>query len=295
MDSTTAAAAPDETVTPAETREHVLKISGRGYTVVRHILAELPDDAEGRPSVLGPMVTDRKRRSLQLYLLLLTVWPWLETQDNPFLPAETWARALRTDRGRQWTPTNVSSAWSDLERRGLIERHRHPRAVTVVPRREDGKAKYTKPGRIKNDRRETYFVLPGEFWTEEWFEQLTMPGLAMLLIIAAETSNKPEVWLTNEHAAKWYGLSSRSVEAGIEDLNKQGLLNDREEWVKAPLSAIGTTKRHWYSLTAPFSYTARTAIQQAAQSEFKARTGVKPRKESAAPTKTKKKPAEDTP
>lgn len=295
MEETAGPATPAETATPAYTRDYVLKKSGRRYTTVRHIFTQLPSDSEHRPSVLGPMVTERKRRSLQLYLLLLTVWPWLEAKDPPLLPAETWARALRTDGGRHWTPTNVSAAWSDLEQRGLVERHRHARGVEVLPRREDGKDEYTKPGLVEGDRRETYFVLPGEFWTEEWFERLTMPGLAMLLIIAAETSSKTEVWLTNEHAAQWYGLSPRSVEAGIEDLREQKLLVDREEWVKAPLSAIGTTKRHWYGLTGPFSTEARAKLQKTAQAEFKARPGAKARKGSSMPAGESKKRAEDAP
>lgn len=257
---------------PAETRNDLLKMSGRGYTVVRHILRQLPAEETDRVSVLGPMVTERKRRSLQLYLLLLTVWPWLQAQQKP-LPAAVWARALSTDRGRQWTVSNVSAAWADLESRDLIERHRLQRGVVVAPRREDGKAKYTKPGLVKGDRRETYFVLPAEFWTQEWFEKLSLPGLAMLLIIAGETSDKGEVWLTNTDAAEWYGFSARSIEAGIENLRHHQLLEERVEWIKAPLSAVGATQRHWYSLTGLFSATARADIQAAAKSELEKRTG----------------------
>lgn len=279
------------TSSPAETREYLLKVSGRGYTVVRHIFRQLPDDSEHRPSVLGPMVTERKRRSVQLYLLLLTAWPWLESQEDP-LASAVWARALSTDRGRTWTATNVSAAWSDLEQRGLVERRRLSRGVVVIPRREDGKAKYSKPGLVKGDRRETYFVLPPEFWTEEWFERLSMPGLAMLLIIAGETSDKDEVWLTNQGAADWYGLSPRSVESGIEDLRDQGLLFETVEWIKAPLSASGTTKRHWYSLSGPFSKDARAEIQRKAQAELGARTA--PGHHKAPKSTGKKRPTKNT-
>jgi hypothetical protein len=263
---------PDEAVTsPGETREHLLKLSGRGYTVVRHILRQQPDDVSNRASVLGPIVTDRKRRALQLYLLLLAVWGWLDGKDE-LMPAGVWARALTTEKGRRWTPTNVSAAWADLEARGLIERRRLQHGLVVKPRREDGKAAYTQPGKVKRDRRETYFVLPAEFWTGEWFEKLTLPGLAMLLIIAGETSDKMEVWLTNEDAGRWYGMSPRSVEAGIKDLEVHGLLKERTEWIKAPLSAVGSTKRHWYSLSAEFSYTARAKLQEDARAEFETRT-----------------------
>lgn len=257
---------------PAETRAYMLStLTGRGYTVLRHILRQMPADASSRVSVLGPMVTDRKRRSLQLYLLLVTIWPWLENQTDP-LSSAVWARALSTDRGRKWTPSNVSSAWTDLEARGLIERRRRSRSVQVAPRREDGKAKYTQPSGISGDRYETYFVLPPEFWTEEWFERLSLPGLAMLLIIAGETSDKAEVWLTNDDAARWYGLSPRSVEAGIEDLKKNQLLEERVEWIKAPLSPIGSTKRHWYALEGPFSWASREDLKAKAQAELRKRT-----------------------
>jgi hypothetical protein len=204
--------------------------------------------------------------------MLLTAWPWLQRQPQP-LPSAVWARALSTSRGRLWTPTNVSAAWTDLEQRGLIKRRRLSRGVVVEPRREDGKADYTKPGRVTDDRRHTYFVLPPSFWTEEWFERLTLPGLAMLLVIAGETSDKDEVWLTNEDAAGWYGLSARSVESGIEDLRGHRLLHERVEWIKAPLSAVGATQRHWYQLTGAFSTAARRRLQDTAQQGLEARTG----------------------
>ncbi len=261
------------TATPADTRADFLKMSGRGYTVVRHIFRQLPDTCPTRVSVLGPMVTARKRRSVQLYLLLLTAWPWLEEREEP-LQALVWARALATDKGRVWTPSDVSAAWTDLEGRGLVSRRRLSRGVVIEPRREDGQESYTSPGRKKSDRFESYFTLPGEFWLDEWFEKLTLPGLAMLLIIAGETSDpeRPEVWLSNQHAGDWYGLSPRSVEAGIKDLANHGLVDERTEWIKAPLSPVGVTQRHWYSLTGVFATEARFADQARAQAEVMRRT-----------------------
>jgi hypothetical protein len=269
MGMTSTASTPDTvTASPADTRVDFLRRSGRGYTVIRHIFRQLPDTCPNRVSVLGPMVTARKRRSVQLYLLLLTAWPWLEQRDEP-LQALVWARALTADKGRIWKPSHVSAAWTDLESRGLVSRRRLSRGVVVEPRREDGQEPYTSPGRKKNDRFESYFTLPAEFWTEEWFEKLTLPGLAMLLIIAGETSepDRREVWLTNEDAADWYGLSPRSVEAGIKDLATHGLVDERTEWTKAPLSPVGATKRHWYSLTGAFATEARLADQARAQDE----------------------------
>lgn len=226
------------------------------------------------------MVTARERRALQLYLLLLTIWPWLSKQPTP-LPNAVWARALSTPKGRVWTPTNVSEAWKDLDNRGLVTRERLSRAVRVTPRREDAKAAYTSPGTRKQDHYESYFVLPGQFWRDGIFEDLSLPGLAMLLIIAGRTSEKNETWLTNEDAAKWFGLSPRSVESGIENLRDKNLLSERVEWIKAPLSPIGATQRHWYSLTGEFSTSERRDLQKRTGQEAKTREAAK--KAAAAP------------
>ena len=259
-------------VTSAETRAELLRLSGRGYTKVRHLLVQASRGPESSPGKLGAMVGDRKRRSLQLYLLLLTAWPWLGSQAQP-LPAAVWARALTTDRGRKWTPTNVSEAWADLERRSLINRTRLSRGVVITPRREDGEAEYTDPSGKVRSRLESYFSLPPSFWTDGWFEELSMPALAMLLAVASKTSraDNPETWLTNEDAGQWFGLSTRSVESGLSELEGHGLLTDRTEWIKAPLSKIGATQRHNYSLTGHFSTTSRLAMQSQAQAERRRR------------------------
>lgn len=258
--------------TPAETLAELLRLSGRGYTKVRHLLIQTSSGTISSPGKLGPMVSERKRRSLQLYLLLLTVWPWLKNQDHG-LPSAVWARALTTQRGRRWTPSNVSEAWTDLEHRGLIDRSRRSRAVDITPRREDGAMEYTDPSGVSKSRVESYFTLPPSFWTEGWFEELSMPGLAMLLVVASKTSrlSEPETWLTNEHASQWFGLSTRSVEGGLTELEAHGLLSHRVDWIKAPLSPIGSTKRHYYSLNDAFSTTSRQEMQSAAQDERRRR------------------------
>lgn len=274
--------------TPAETLTELLRVSGRGYTKVRHLLVQTSSGTTSSPGKLGAMVGDRKRRSLQLYLLLLTVWPWLQNQNQP-LPAAVWARALTTDRGRKWTPTNVSETWSDLKSRSLIERTRLSRGVDIVPMREDGAVKYADPGGVARSRLESYFTLPPSFWTDGWFEKLSMPGLAMLLAVASKTSRaeEPETWLTNQHAGQWFGLSTRSVESGLSELANHGLLTDRIEWIKAPLSGIGATQRHNYSLNGEFSTASRLAMQSQAQEERRRRLKGKTEEKAK---KTKKKP-----
>ena len=273
MSTTTIPTQPPDVATPAETREDLIAKSGAGYTLVRHVFCQLQDeDGTSVPGVLGQMVTGRKRRALQLYLLLLTVWPWLSAQERP-LPAAVWARALTTDKGRLWSTTNVSDTWRDLEDLGLVNRRRLARGVVVTPRREDTRAAYARPAGTKKDRTETYFTLPPDFWTDCWFEELSLPALAMLLIVAARTSKDDEAWLTNKDAAQWYGLSPRSVEGGLKELVDVGLVTERIEWIKAPLSAIGATKRHYYALNGSFSTDSRRAMQSKARAERASRLG----------------------
>lgn len=261
---------PPATATPEDTRNKLLSLTGRGYTVVRHILCQLPatdDPTASRVSVLGPLVTERKRRSLQAYLLLLTVWNWLSQQEKPYLHSKVWARALNTTGGRLWTPSTVSAAWTDLEHRGLITKgHRYGDGIEVRPRREDGADDYTNPGEAKGDFHHTYFILPREFWTTELYEKLSMPGLAMLLIIAGATSDKTTIWWSSHAtAAAWYGLSERSVTAGLNDLRKHNLLHEEQEYEKNPLSATGWRTKTKYALAAPFSTKARAGIQEHAR------------------------------
>lgn len=258
------------TATFAESREEILRLSGRGYVTPRHILVQLPDSAPSRPSTLGRLVHERKHRALILYLLLLTVWPFLEKRGRP-LEGKVWARLLSTETGRRWTPSEVSDAWADLDAAGLISREREGRFMRVTPRREDGAAEWTRPGGTKSDWYETFFVLPGTFWRREHFATLSLAALAVLLIVAKETSNQKERWLTYEKAKDWYGISPSTMQKGAKELEDLGLLARRPQTIKAPLSPTGSTTRWWYSLTGDYSYAARRASQARARKETTAR------------------------
>lgn len=270
MTSTTKAASetsePAEAAGPTETRAAMTQLSGRGYTKIRHLLIQLPRGQDARSSTVGRLLAARKHRALLLYLLVLTCWPWLSTRRKPPLEAAIWVRALTAPQGLTWSAATLSRAWKDLENAGLIIRQREGRAVRVIPRREDGAADYEVPVGA-TDRWNTYFALPDNFWHDEIFAKLSFPGLAMLLIIAGETSKNPEVSLAYDWAKERYGLSAKSAQNGIKDLEKYGLIHKREERISAPLSPIGYTTRIHYSLTGPYGQQARAALQKQAKSE----------------------------
>ncbi|SQI28340.1 Uncharacterised protein [Rhodococcus coprophilus] len=213
------------------------------------------------------MVSGRKHRALLLYLLLLWSWRWLKDSREP-LASDVWLRALTAEDvtgSLTWSQSALSRAWRDLEHFGLIEdRVRDGRLLKVVPRREDSLAAYRAPAG-ERDRHNKYFTLPNTFWIDKYFAKLKLPGLAMLLIIAKETSGGPERPIPFNRVAEWYGISSRTAQNGVAELEALGLVHKRYEVKDAPLSKTGSTTWIHYSLTGPFSYEARMLAQQAAQ------------------------------
>lgn len=259
--------------------------TGSGYTRVRHVLVQRHSGAD-RSSTLAKFLKNRKHRALILYLLLLTGW---EPARKPHR-SEVWLRALQVDQGkRTWSKSSVSQAWSDLVSMELVERTRENRLARVIPRREDANGEYFHPdGKTPINY---YFHLPGEFWTEDYFDSLSLPALFVLLIILKETNEKAEVHLTYEQTADWYGMSPSSAKKGYLELRAAGLLNVREESETAPLATHGVTQHFYYSLSGPFSTKSREAARKKAKAEADARktsTTKTKRSGSAASRKTSK-------
>lgn len=262
-------------VTPADARVAILGQAPRGYTPVRHVAVQLfeGDGTSGsRASTVALLLRERKHRSLVLYLLLLAAWTRLENNEEPYI-SDGWVRALTSSHkgALTWSGTTLSRTWGDMERRGLITRERQNRLVRVTPRREDGRADYTKPVG-GNEFEERYFTLPDAFWHDEWFGRLGLPALVVLLIIAKETNAKSEIHLTVKQFEDWYGVSKRSASTGLSQLVDEGLVRQRVERVKAPLSKTGWTSHMYYSLTGDFGYEARDAARARARKVVVARS-----------------------
>ena len=151
-------------------------------------------------------------------MLLVATWPWLEGNRDP-LHADTWVRALTSgsSSGLTWSRTTLSRAWKHLEELGLIEpRARDGRLVRIAPRREDAREEYTAPAG-RTDRWNTYFAVPDAFWHSGLFGTLSLPALAMFLLVASETSKNEETWFTFEKLQQWYGLKTASSKKGVKE------------------------------------------------------------------------------
>ncbi|MCK5891707.1 hypothetical protein [Aeromicrobium sp.] len=248
----------------------MLRVSGRGYTTLRQNFVQLDDSAERRDSVLGTIVSERKHRALILYLLLLTIWPHLKGLENP-LSSTIWRRALTSSKGSQWSRADLSKTWAQLEDMGLIVRSRQGRLQRVQPLMEVGEEPYESPTGEKKNWAEAYLTLPPEFWTDEWFAELNLAELAVMLIVAKETTQRDEMWVTEAKVSEWYGISPNTFRKGIQGLEKHKLLKTRPEYIAAPLSPLGYTTRLNYSLSGNFSRDSRKRIQASAQRQMKAR------------------------
>lgn len=257
--------------TPADTRAEITRLSARGYTQLRHVMVQLPDRAGPRASTLARLLHERKHRALLLYMLLLTCWPWLRERREP-LEGAVWIRALTAHGAPTWSPSTLSRSWGELVELGLVKKanKREGRLTRVEPRREDAGADYELPAG-RGDRWNAYFVIPDPFWIDELFAKLSLPALVMMLVIAKETNNKGEFWMTYESVEAWYGIKPKSAQKGITELLDLGIVHRRVESVTAPLSGTGRTVRMWYSLAGPYGHEARAALQDRARRERKKR------------------------
>ncbi len=272
----------DPTATPHQTLQAMTGLAGRGFTVVRNNLVQVRRNGRWVGSSLGRLVHARRHRALLAYLLVLMVAQPLDRRAKP-LEAKVWARALSPDPpAPPWPETAMTPVWTMLEEapHRLITRERQARLVKVTPRKENGRGSYSRPrpDERSSDLGERYFIVPDAFWLDGWHNRLTMPAVAVLLILLAGTTGRDEAWLSPERAEDWYGVSPKTMYNGLEELRKQNLLSVREEWVPAELSGIGKTRKNHYSLRGPFSTDERRALQETARAAAQKRAAVSERR-----------------
>lgn len=254
--------------TPESTRASIVLHTGGGYTRVRHSFVQ-KYEGKNRSSTLGKLVKEKRRRALVLYLLVLTTY---SDELHPVWAASVWLRALevRDKPNLTWSRSTLSETWSELVRLKLVARRREHRRSRITPLREDRKkGAYTRPdGNVPADY---YLLLPGAFWTERWFDRLSLPALAVLLVLLKETGKSEEVHLTHAETARWYGFSETTAKKGYQELEAAGLVAFRDEWKKDDYAEFGRTRVRYYRLESPFSTAERTAARAEADKERRRR------------------------
>ena len=242
-------------VTAGDTVDEIVARSqrrGRAFPIRRTFLQSPSPDGEGVVGgPLGRLIAAGDRRGLILYLLLVTKassHPW-----NSHLPASVWARALGLELPNSKTAAStVSKLWLRLEGHRLIRRGRVQRMADVTLLREDGSgAEYTAPGAVGDH----YLQVPLALWGEgpgedqRWYQVLTLPELAVMLI---GRSMGDDFRMPFEMGPDWYGISADTIGRGVAGLRRRGLLTVSQTFKKAPLSAVGYTAEHHYTLQPPF-------------------------------------------
>jgi hypothetical protein len=242
----------------AEDRAEAATKARRGYMQIRSTFVQTVSGAD-RSGPLAVFVSGSQYRAILVYLMLLNVWPWLHDDKLP-MEAAGWINLLhsRGTPGRTlvWSESTLSRTWKYLAKTKMITKNRGALGrLRVVPSMEDGSGNpYTFPTGEKGNLEEAYFTLPERFWSEEDFAALTLPGIAMLLILARETNKKPEFSATQDQMADWFGIHRSTVAKGLEQLRVRGLLNERFEEVPAKLSKIRKTWRTHFSLTGEYVF-----------------------------------------
>jgi len=263
--------------TPDGTRELYLTRAGAGYAKVRHLFVQTPPPNGRRGGSKPGMLPEfaRNHRAAILFLLILTVWPWLE--DSMPRPSGAWLRFLSsTEKGAlTWSEQSLSHAWGTLEKLGLIEnRTTVKRRLKIQPRREDSREPYEPP----KGNGDPYLVLPHAFWRDGLYATLSWPALATLLILLKETGGKPTAELNIDRAQEFYGISRTTAETGLTELRQRQILQSSDRWVTDHDSGDGRRRASEHTLLGPFSTEARDQLRAEARARV---TGPKPKAKTA--------------
>lgn len=239
-------------VPPPPTRDvtvnQILERSGRAQVPIRNTFVQQRVDGKAVAGPLARIVRRGVASALEQYLLL-HAWASSDETTGDFdvvADSRVWARALGLapdDAGRRTVLRN----WQALSEAGVVRAKRAGRLVKVTLLREDGtKTRYGHPG---EERDSDYFKLSHAYWTEGVADRLELPGRAMLLV--AYTLGD-WFWMPAEHASSWYGFSTSTIERGLRELRREGVLEHQWHWKEAPLSPLGWTRENYYRLLPPF-------------------------------------------
>ncbi|MEF2530030.1 hypothetical protein [Streptomyces sp. CS62] len=189
--------------TGRDTRAQVLERSIRSNVPLRKTFVQAPKGAASRHGPLKDFVTGRDLRGLKAYLMIVAACSNGDSGWSTRHDSAVWARLMDI----QETATDQSArtgAWRTLRRleeRNLIKCSRAGTMITVTLLREDGTGKaYDRPtGKTEEDR---FLQIPTTFWAKGYDEDLDLPALALLLVVAREKAWSP---FPAEKAPEWYG------------------------------------------------------------------------------------------
>jgi len=227
----------------------LLGSSRRDFVPIRKHFVQLRDDEENPlPGPLAKVVRRGVPTALDQLLLLHARAAGRpdgeELNYDVGLSARVWARLLglaEDESGRR----TVGRNWKALTDAKLVAVRRVGRQITATPLCEDGSGEPYSHPKNTGDR---YLKVPYAFWLDGHAAKLKLPGLALALIACSNADWFP---LPFDRGPSWYGVGTSTVERGIRELRRAGLIENRFFWRKTALSATGWTKETRYCLRLP--------------------------------------------
>lgn len=191
--------------------------------------------------------------AVMLYIAL--IWKCAKKPFDVKLPARKWAELLALPDPSSKGARRIANALDTLESLKLIKlekAHGEPSRVILLDESGDG-SDYELPSTAYSQRglkRDLYFKVSSKLWTSGKLQQLSAPGLAMLLILLEEGGYKPdknplvkalqthpqgsEVWFTTENFPTRFGISASMRSRGTKELELADLLDTKRRPVGPP-------------------------------------------------------------
>lgn len=230
-------------------------LGARKAVPIRNSFVRSDDPEEDAP--LKKLVTGGGGRGAAVPVLLYVALIW-KCAKKPFdvkLPARKWAELLGLPDPSRKGARRIANALQTLAGLRLIKLdkvHGEASKVTLLDESGDG-SDYEIPSTaysLRGLKRDLYFKVSSRLWTSGELQQLSAPGLAMLLILLEEGGYRPserpflltsrpqgrEVWFTTENFPARFGISAAMRSRGTKELENAFLLGT----IRRPVGPPGT-------------------------------------------------------
>lgn len=255
----------EEQIDWRETIDCLLDRTKRPFVPIDKMFVQMPRGSVKRKGPLATFVKNGDLRGLKAYLLIVASASSADENGewHTTLSLQAWARAFGCfeQASEQSAKTAAGKIFARLEKRGLIKRMHEggKRDVRVQLLAQDGSGQdYQRP-------KTGFLRLSHEFWKSKLDERISLPALAMLLVILGE---RQPCELPSERMPDWYGWSADTAERGFHELVHLGIINKQSRSKKTPLSPTGFTKVNEYSVLPPYD---RSSQEQALRKQKRGR------------------------